>query len=464
MRENEFEKGVQQKMKAFNLHPSAEVWMQVERRIRRERKRRFIFWWPLAFLLAGGGIAAGILLTGKKEKTGKVTVANETIRPAAKNTTTSTSVKPAITQGDGIILRKDNNTQGSKEITEKIKAPATKDNTRKIGEEWSKTTTPVTKKAITNKEIIINDPGSTKQPGKDQDKETIAKATTPSAPVNPLQEPRKTTNVSSPDKQDLTANTVQQHPVPLTNDSVSREKKDKPADKKSKNWDWGITLAAGRSSIVNKFGFISSSRYYSAPLTGSPATGGTIPSSFNLRPHISFSTGLFAERALSKKLALRLGFGYSFLSTRMTVGNRVDSVRSINNYYSNNLTVNSFYRPGGQSSYTNGYHLLSLSGDISWRIISGKKIKISWENGVSYQRLLTSTMLHYDGNPPGLYKDNSAVTKNHLFISTGLSFPVGNRWSINPFAMYSLTPVLNRSDTLHFRNYGLRVRFLLNKK
>ncbi|MEO7982868.1 MAG: hypothetical protein ABI688_02180, partial [Bacteroidota bacterium] len=68
MRENEFEKRVQEKMGGFNLPPSAEVWKEVERRIRKEKKRRFIFWWPLLLLLAGGGIAAGLLITNKKEK------------------------------------------------------------------------------------------------------------------------------------------------------------------------------------------------------------------------------------------------------------------------------------------------------------------------------------------------------------------------------------------------------------
>ena len=71
MRENEFEKQVQQKMGDLDLSPSDAVWTAVERRIRKEKKRRFIFWWPLFFLLRGGGIAAGIIWTNKKEKNKK---------------------------------------------------------------------------------------------------------------------------------------------------------------------------------------------------------------------------------------------------------------------------------------------------------------------------------------------------------------------------------------------------------
>ncbi|MBK5272179.1 MAG: hypothetical protein JJE22_14310, partial [Bacteroidia bacterium] len=45
---NEFEKKVQQRMEQLNLAPSDEVWLEVERRIRKEKKRRrFIIWFFL---------------------------------------------------------------------------------------------------------------------------------------------------------------------------------------------------------------------------------------------------------------------------------------------------------------------------------------------------------------------------------------------------------------------------------
>jgi hypothetical protein len=39
---NEFEKQVQQKMDELQLRPSTEVWEEVEKRIRKEKKRRWL--------------------------------------------------------------------------------------------------------------------------------------------------------------------------------------------------------------------------------------------------------------------------------------------------------------------------------------------------------------------------------------------------------------------------------------
>ena len=52
---NNFEKQVQQKMDELQLRPSAEVWEEVEKRIRKEkRRRRFIIWFFLFGVLALG--------------------------------------------------------------------------------------------------------------------------------------------------------------------------------------------------------------------------------------------------------------------------------------------------------------------------------------------------------------------------------------------------------------------------
>src|SRR5262245_5483465 len=50
MRENEFEKRVQQQLEEFRLRPSGAVWEKVEEGIRKKKKRRVVFF---IFLLAG---------------------------------------------------------------------------------------------------------------------------------------------------------------------------------------------------------------------------------------------------------------------------------------------------------------------------------------------------------------------------------------------------------------------------
>src|SRR5260221_13813806 len=68
MPENEFEKKVQQRMEELEFTPSGEVWKEVEYRIRKEKKKRRIFFWlPLLSLALGGAITAAIWLTNNNE-------------------------------------------------------------------------------------------------------------------------------------------------------------------------------------------------------------------------------------------------------------------------------------------------------------------------------------------------------------------------------------------------------------
>ncbi len=65
---NDFEKQVQQRMDELQLRPSAEVWEEVEKRIRKEKKRRWAILW---FFLLGALLLGGIswwLLTGNKQQ------------------------------------------------------------------------------------------------------------------------------------------------------------------------------------------------------------------------------------------------------------------------------------------------------------------------------------------------------------------------------------------------------------
>ena len=98
--------------------------------------------------------------------------------------------------------------------------------------------------------------------------------------------------------------------------------------------------------------------------------------------------------------------------------------------------------------------------------INGKKFHIDWNNGISYDHLLSSNALFYDKTLPGYYKNSKLLTHDHLFFSTGLSVPIFKNFFINPFAEYSVTTVQKKSiaPKMHFTNYGVRLKFLFDKK
>jgi hypothetical protein len=523
MLENEFEKQVQQKMKEFDLLPSEEVWMGVERRIREEKKRRFIFWWPLLFLLVGGGIAAGILFANKKEKKGEIAAKNKTenslqspvvnsIVPQAKKNLNSinkndtagnlneTAVRnkdnnvTAITSDNGTKIRLSGNKPAGKETVmikkqQANKPDMTKENFVKTEKQKKYQNKPsavpiiVAKKPTndltdsTKFSFIAVEGKKEKQQKNNQEPaqlitDSINKHLKDQLAVNievplkaavDLKDSVKVIDIAVEENKELQQKNHQE-PAAQTTDSISKEQKAKRTDKKSEKWDWGITFSGGRST-VNSF------RFFENPLL--PADAAALANyrrSRSLNASSSaWAAGVYAKRSVSKKLDLNIGLGYSYLSTKVNVGSRVDSVRNINNPYSGALAINNFYRPSTTADnlpYTNQYHFMSLSGELSWRIITGKKIKVYWENGLSYNRLLSSTMLHYDASLTGYYKDNRLLNRNHIFFSTGFSIPVSERLMINPFVSYGLTPVLKNTNSqrTNFTNFGIHVRILLNRK
>lgn len=468
MRENEFEKQVQQKMGAFDLHPSGEVWMEVERRIRKEKKRRFIFWWPLFFLLTGGGIATVVLLGKNKEKiasttpdrrnenTLQPTPVNDAAEGSAGNFESADQKSTAGTPNDRVVIKEKENE------TSPTGKPA---NVVLTGNKPFEKVSASKKKTGANKKIITPDNiVSTDKENKVQDDKGVVTLVTPPGTPAVLQDTNKVIDLAIITRKEIPGEKKQTEPVQPKTDSAAGSSKDQAA-KKSKKWDWGISLSGGRSALVNGLHFFEKAYGSSSQLFVSPGMSDP-QAARNIRPSASFGAGLYIKRPVSKKLDINLGLGYTYLSTRMYVGNRVDSIRVFTNNYSQGISVNEFYRPAGNVSHTNQYHFISLSADASWRIIDGKKMKLYWDNGISYNRLLSSSMLHYAWNLPGYYKDNNQLIRDQFFFSTGLSVPVSRRMTINPFASYSLLPVIKHTDSLqaHYYNYGIRIRLLLNKK
>jgi len=470
MLENEFEKRVQQKMEDFNLHPSEDVWTEVERRIRKEKKRRILAWWPLFFLLGGGGIAAGILLTNKKEKNETITANNKTessIKPSSKKITVTEPVSNSESIDNSDTATSENTITIIKNKTGEIgTTPGSTVTTFKPTEQVKDKRTTATSIKGKNKNNS-NEESNEEIVTKDKQNKNLESepSVTTSNPTISAKDPVKSNDIAVVKKQEVEESTKPQQQVLPAADSATKEQISKPADKKMKNWDWGISFSVGRSSIGNGFSLSNQRLFFDATALQSTIPGNNFSNTASpVLPSFSWSAGFFIRKEVSKKLDFNASLSYSYLSTKMNIGSRVDSARQINNYYTQGLTVNNFYRPGGNSSHTNGYHFISLSADLSWRIINGKKVKIYWENGLSYNRMLGSSMLHYDRNLQGYYKDNSFLAKNQVAFTTGLSIPVSKRVQVSPFVSYNLTPVLKNSDTLHFTNYGIRIRFLMNKK
>jgi hypothetical protein len=499
MRENEFENKVQQKMDGFRIRPDEAVWMQVERRIRKEKKRRFIFWWFFIPFLLAGGIGAGIWVTNRSNSNNKKISSVPGTTAANKNATmpvTPSGIPGAKYETDDSshlsIIKSGNNTTAANSISEPV---LNKDNNTNLNKMKLLTGTKDNNSQLPDNSVFTTGAGAKKKKATREAQQTNKPAIPGPVSENPISQMStkpvvdETMQISSVVGLPVSAGQLatplpgETNPVndsankkPVAELSVSADTTGKPVEvktnQKKQNWHWGIYSSVGRSAIVDPLSFGAHKLSARFDATGGGSINNPIVASTSLpamRYATSFNTGAFAVRQLSAKLKLEISAGYTYLSSQMDIGKRIDSARNVNNQFSDNLPVNNFYRPASLSihtTYTNQFHYFELAAALSWRISNGKKFKLDWKNGIGYGQLLASNMLHYDGSLPGYYKDNTLLRKSQVFFSTGLSFPVHQRWTINPYIMYSLTPVLKSAaaDKAHLANFSTRLQFLLNKK
>ncbi len=480
MRENEFEKQVKEKMDDFHLRPSPEVWADVERRIRKEKKRRIIFWWPLLFILLAGGIGAGIWFMNKKERTANDTdTVKGTIieKPAGIETPkqpeqglvppekNDTGWIPATTDTNAVIIK-----PGTTVALSNNKLTAVNSHVQEAFS--SKAGSVKKKKTKKNDEVsaVTIEPAEVKTTIPDVGPVTVNNiAAEKKIPVAELVVADQQTKTTMPDSlQTVPAAVVSATVKPA--DSAMKATVSEKQKKKPGKWNWELNASAGRSSVVNGIG---AGLFKSGRLEVADALGGVPALATYRSTPIYYGTsagiGVNIQRPVSKKLQLGFGLSYNYLSNRTNVGNRVDSSRVVSNNFSTGAAVSNFYQPSNSAfsnKYRNQYHFVSLSADLSWRIIDGKKFKLDWKNSLQYGLLAGSNMLHFDRNLPGYYQDNTLLNKGLLFLSTGFSMPVSSKVKINPFVNYSLTPVLKKtnSDKTYYADFGIRIHFLLNKK
>jgi hypothetical protein len=484
MKQKEFEKEVMEKMGAFNMQPSDEVWLEVERRIRKEKKRRFIFWWPLFALLLVGG--AGIYFLSQKNK--KDDSKTEIVRSENRNNEDNKEKNSLSNEVDKAEYKKE---EKSSVAMDEIQAETTvkkeSNNIVSIKPLADKKIRPV----VIPEQKIHHQPAiaSIKKSKNDRDPlpETRVVDAGKDLPITDMLEKRnhavesntvanispnipkliKTDTVATFNNDTVVAaaivsaakiNTV---PVIDTVVTIKQNKKENP-------WQWGAGLFTGSSSLSEGFGILNKS--FSLDVYAANQVSNL--SSYHSSPVIngaSFSISTFVQKTISDKLDLKVTAGYTFLSWKFTVGARVDSVFSPGAISTpSGGFASGYYRSADAASgnkYSNNYHLPGLSAQLSWKIMQGKKLKLFWDNGIGYNRLISSSMLHYSSTIPGYYKDNSQLTKHHIVFSTGLSLNMGGRFYFGPALNYSFTPVLNNKaqPVNHFNSFGINTRFLFKK-
>jgi len=427
MAANEFEKNVQKTMDEFTLHPSGEVWQNVEKRIReRKRSRRIFFFVIFLFLglaLAGYGVydfSNRQKLTsepenGKADESSQVTgnkkqgttipeksgINNDLVKAdtettnkkavSSKSNYDKEIVKKSITKNDDFVLMKENNVR--------INAASEKNKKRQDENSFSDT---VSRNLPGDVSVINkrNDPASQKiistQPG-----DSIAKNS-----------PRDTTSTKGEETK-----------TGLALVQVKRREKRDPA---FANLKWGLNFSIGSSTITqNRFSLKDignvNTNYSNSPGTSPGGATGFQNVQSSTRSSLAFKAGLTMKKIVSRRSSLLMSIDYTYLADNIRVGDRRNSTPQPGGSYD----VSSYYAGPPQRTFKDRFHFIELPFIYDWRITGHTKHFLSFSVGTSVSYLVSTNALIYDTISAGIYYHKKDLfNKLHVNLLSGLAYHV----------------------------------------
>lgn len=508
MRDNAFDKGVQDKMEEFRLAPSAPVWPEVERRIReRKRRRILIFWFCLAGLLLTGAGAWWML--NEKSVTPSIPVAeknNGTAQPEI-NRNEATSIKtgqsgsPVEKGSTATATHNQSNTPVNTESTSALKTNTNTNTNKSIVPNTTQSNRQRTVSPATVKQsaaLSVAEDKDKMQVTAINGKKTKRGVTVKNKPVVADTKPATpaTTAVSGSYTEAGTAvvsheQQIAREPDPLegllsdkTNnkpDTNVQAKKDevKPASpsarpkKGPRKWQTGLVLAFGEAKLTESRFSLFSQKNFDALQSGvSTGNGNFSTSSFADSLPLkgpAFHAGVYAKRKIGKKTSVSAGLNLAFYSGKQRVGAFVDSVRQLGSPY-NTRTNGGFYRSGSSDWYTNRYYYLQLPMLLHWQINKGTKLPpLEWENGFVPSLLTGSRALVYDQGSSIFFRNRSVYNRFSLVYQTGFTATFASR-TRHPLTAglyynyhFSKLQGVNPPDFNHQSSYGIQFRWIFRK-
>jgi len=498
MPENEFEKKVSSEMQDLRVKPSEKVWLHVEERIRKKKKRRvFVIIFFLAGLALLGYWQRHNLFSGNETPVAKIdgnpkpddinateqnkaTENKQETGPSTQSTAKPTENKnaPPVKKGPG---RNKDEVKITVKSTRTSEPNTNQDNVKKsIPANENEKNKPVQeKKQIEEPASLIiakTDPVKTNEKEDSIDikaeepgiKKELTKVPETVAPGNKVDS--TATKIADAKQEELTKIDTVSAKKPLTDSAAVVVQKQTP----TKKWKWGIEFTPGISSLNNEFFSLNMNKSladaYGVPQSGS-GSGFPLPPSppSESASSFAFQIGGLAKKQLTKKSSVSVGLRYGYYSDKIRVGR--DSVLPAGPL-SNSVNTNYFYRVSNSfQDKINSYHFIEAPINYHLRLNKNDQQPFEWSIGFSVSRLIASNALMYDTAFRGIYyKNNKLLNKTQFSLSTGLSFTLINsknfRWSAGPVADLHLNSLYdNPFDSRKYLFFiGLRSAVLFNQK
>jgi len=490
MPESEFDKQVQKEMEGLRIRPSAFVWENVEKELRRKKRRRFIvaFWMIAGIALLG---STTYFLTRNNDTTLAET-STQTGTPGTKSTQSTVAkgiqtpapaqdpVEPVSTPSDATATLRQNSTAGDQPAASTENAPEHNNTAAKTPASKNsniKAVAPSGKAAASQQDHIqINASAKNKKAGSGDKRafsETIDPAITKgkikrsgkvsgsNMPVTPAlqnetQNPVSTAediaaNVKEPQKTIAEATPVADS-VQSEMDSVVAIIKDDsengvpvkmPQKKEAKKIKWSLDLSIGGSGPVGRPFLIGGSNAdkadypQSAPIQSgglwqpvNPPTnafGPVYSPRSDINPGLSYRAGVLVDLPVSERVSFSSGLQYQYQSSNIRIGSYVNTQLVFNNFASQQVRANGVYQGVQMKTFTNKYHYVQIPFLLNWQMNKGKKLPVILNTGFSAGYLASTNALTYDTLQGGTYyHDKNAFKRFQFSFTTGVSFRFGN--------------------------------------
>lgn len=492
MHGKEFERKVQQQMEELKLSPSDVVWQQVQAGIKKGKRKKFMWRFvPAAAVLLL--LMSGYLLFVSKEN-GSHSGKNDTVLNK---------------QNDKAISEQQLNNQQTDELdlyTQKNKNSLTAG--KDIAPKNADSATIIEHNNIAK---INNSPenGSLTQNAISADKKTINKKQKPESIIGSrVPAPAYTDN--SADKNNIVvANNKNKRSGIVTknsnnnfgivtdnniNNSVEEELRhavvagtnagyspvrvdagaiaitnEKPRQKARKYsaWKWGVQVTPGLSNVTKTF--TTNEPNYALSNTGGPYSRGnsyTVPNPDN-NNGFAFNAGVFVKK-MFKKTYVDIGVNYSYFSSSIRVGSKVDSTAVVRTQNMDLLSVNTFYEPGNSNTYHNKYHFIEIPLSFGMQLFNLGNTKINANIGASYAYMVSGKML-FNSSYDTHFENKSLLNRSQVFVHAGIGVLLNEHAklpvTIGPVVTYGATRIADPSSSTgqHIISVGLKTSFELQK-
>jgi Outer membrane protein beta-barrel domain len=476
MHDPNFEKTVQQKMEELQFHPAESVWVNIEKAVAGQRRRRGLpyFWrFALPVLLAAAVTGGYYFSTSRIDRAAAglntaAATANAATDGAKTATDRANTASPeakasvATPAGTSALISRASASADSRRgaLTASLRRPDHGSHKGSIKTDFYQAKTVSAAKAgIKGDEPDVQDNANR------ETRETILTVLEPHGS-------RKASFYDPKLADQRQSNAIRAAQLNNKKAAIAIA----GLQKKVRPWEAGFVAGGGISRLnrLNSAQAAAALSYTAASfyrINGSSQGNAYIS---DVRSNAAFSGGVYLQKAITDRWTFNTGMTLHYYSSGITIGQQVNTYVQASASFLNPsalATVPSaaVYSAGNRQSFTNKYYFLELPLNMQWQVNKSHLLPLFLEGGFSLARLMSANALLYDSETGVYSKQGNQINKTQLYVSTALmaGLPLhGLHIEVGPQVQYGLTPIVDGHSLgdQHFFYAGIKLVVIPGKK